>query len=100
MLKEKKASPDLRVLMEIMVNLDPSDHKGFLETLVLMENLVLLDLVVLWVIQEKWVNQVLKVSEDCPDHVGVLDQMEHQDLEASRVLKENQVHLDQDLRDL
>lgn len=31
--------------------------------------------------------------------VGNLDQMEHQDQEDSKVLKENQVHLDQDLKD-
>lgn len=98
-IKERGASRGHRALMAATVNLEIAGPKDFVETPAEVEKKVLLVLVDSLVTKERWGSQVLKVRKVVQGLAGNLDQMENQDQEDLKVRKENQVHLDQDLKD-
>lgn len=98
--KEKGASQGHRALTAEPEDLEMVDRKDLLETPAEMEREVLLVLVDSTVTKERWGSQVLKVGKVVQGLVGNLDQVEYQDQEDLKVLKEKQVHLDPDQKDL
>lgn len=81
------------------VDLEKPGHEDFLETLAEMERKVLLVPVESVAIQERWGGQVVKVRKVCQGLVDNLVQMGGLDQTDLKVLKVNQVHLDQDPKD-
>lgn len=77
------------------VSLEVLDHKDFLGTVAEMDPKVLPEPAGSTGTQERWGDQVVKVTEVSRGLVVSLVQMECQDQEELKVLKENQVHLDQ-----
>lgn len=97
-LKERGASRGHRALKAATVDLEMLGCKVFLETWAEMVKEVLLVHVDSTETKERWGSQVLKVKKVVQGLVENLDQMEYQAQLDLKVLKENQVHLDQDLK--
>lgn len=79
---------------------EKSDHKDLLAMLAETEIRFLLGPLVSLVTLGRWGGQVLKVRKVLLALVENLALMENQEQEVLKVLKENQVHLDLDLKDV
>lgn len=98
-MKERRASGGHGALTAATVHLETAGCKDFLETPAEMERKVLLVPVDSTVTKERWGSQVLKVTKVVQGLAGNPDQTENQDQKDLTVLKENQVNLDQVLKD-
>lgn len=97
--KERQASWGHRASTAAMVDLEIAARKDLLETRAETARMVLLVLGDPTGSKERWGGQVLKVRKVVQGLLGNLDQKEIQDQEDLKVLKGNQAHLDQDLKD-
>lgn len=99
-LKERRAFQGHKGRTAATEDLEIVDHQDFLDTLVEMEREVLPVPVDSLVTRERWEDQVVKDIKVTQDPVGHLVPREYQDRQGLKVLKGNQVHQDQDPKDL
>lgn len=99
-LKESQVPQDHRDRMASTVDPELLAPKDFLETQEEMERKVFLDPLDSQATREIWGCQVVKARKVTKANVAHLVKMEQKETTDRKVAKENQVHLDQDLKDV